>query len=160
AQAIAMHEANHPHTRHVQDDIWSVDPVEVTGGGRVRLAWLSPDCTHFSKAAGRKPRSQKIRGRAWVVIESAAAVRPDVTMLENVEEFRTWGPLDDEGYPDRERAGETFAAWKDALEGLGYAVEFRELRAADYGAPTIRKRLFIIARRDGQRILWPEPSHG
>ncbi|MCK9497135.1 MAG: DNA cytosine methyltransferase [Dehalococcoidia bacterium] len=159
-EAVAMHQVNHPETLHIQDDIWSVDPVLITQGHHVRLAWFSPDCTHFSKAAGRKPRSQKIRGLAWVVIEWAAAVQPDVIMLENVEEFRTWGPLDEDGYPIKEQAGETFAAWKDALEGLGYVVEFRELRASDYGTPTIRKRLFIIARRDGQPIRWPEPTHG
>lgn len=159
-EAIAMHEVNHPHTLHIHDDIWSVDPVVVTQGRRVRLAWFSPDCTHFSKAAGRKPRSQKIRGLAWVVIEWAAAVQPDVIMLENVEEFRTWGPLDEDGYPIKDQAGETYAAWVTALEGLGYVVESRELRASDYGAPTIRKRLFIIARRDGQPIRWPDATHG
>ena len=159
AQAIAMHQANHPHTFHVQNDIWSVNPVEVTKGAPVRLAWFSPDCTHFSKAAGRVPRKQSIRDLAWVVIRWAGEVRPDVIMLENVEEFQTWGPLDAEGFPDRARSGETFAEWWRQLEGLGYAVERRELRAADYGAPTIRKRLFIIARRDGQPIVWPDVTH-
>jgi len=159
AQAIAMHQANHPHTFHVQNDIWSVDPVAVTKGQHVRLAWFSPDCTHFSKAAGRRPRQQNIRDLAWVVIRWAGEVRPDVIMLENVEEFQTWGPLDEDGYPDRARAGETFAEWYRQLEILGYEVERRELRAADYGAPTIRKRLFIIARRDGMPIVWPDVTH-
>ncbi|MCK9495227.1 MAG: DNA cytosine methyltransferase [Dehalococcoidia bacterium] len=159
-EAVAMHQVNHPDTLHIQDDIWSVDPVVITQGHRVRLAWFSPDCTHFSRAAGRKPRSQNIRGLAWVVIEWAAAVQPDVIMLENVREFTTWGPLDADGFPDKAHSGETFSAWKGALEGLGYVVEMRVLKASDYGAPTIRERLFIIARRDGQRIVWPEPTHG
>lgn len=157
--AIAMHEANHPDTRHYHDDIWSVDPREVARGREIALAWFSPDCTHFSKAAGRRPRDKGIRGLAWVVIEWAARVRPNVIMLENVEEFRTWGPLDDEGYPIPDRAGETFGEWLQALRGLGYEVEWRELRAHEYGAPTIRKRLFIIARCDGEPIVWPERTH-
>jgi len=159
-EAIAMHRANHPKTLHLTTDVFSVDPLEVTRGRPVGLGWFSPDCTHFSKAKGGKPRDKNIRGLAWVVVDWARAVRPRVIMLENVEEFRTWGPLDDDGYPIPDRKGETFAEWLAELRGLGYEVQFRELRASDYGAPTIRKRLFIVARCDGQEIHWPKPTHG
>lgn len=159
-QAIRMHEANHPGTRHIRNNIWQVDPLEVTGGQPVQLAWFSPDCKHFSKAKGGKPREKSIRDLAWVVVLWAKRVAPDVILLENVEEFQTWGPLDDEGKPIKERAGETFAKWCKELRRLGYKLQFRELRACDYGAPTIRKRFFMIARRDGRPIVWPEPTHG
>ncbi len=159
-EAIAMHAVNHPHTKHYCEDVWSVDPVEATAGRRVGLAWFSPDCTHFSKAKGGKPRNKKIRGLAWVVVRWAKAVRPRVICLENVEEFATWGPLDAEGNPCRLRKGLTFRRWWRMLENLGYQLDARELVACDYGAPTSRKRLFIIARCDGLPIRWPEPTHG
>lgn len=159
-EAIAMHMANHPQTRHYCEDVWEVDPVKATGGRAVSLAWFSPDCKHFSKAKGGKPVSKKIRGLAWLVIKWAKAVAPSVIMLENVEEFQDWGPLLADGMPCPIRKGLTFRRWKRQLENLGYTVETRELRACDYGAPTIRKRLFLVARRDGLPIVWPKPTHG
>lgn len=158
-QAISMHTVNHPHTQHLCESVWEVDPVELCGGRSVRLAWFSPDCTHFSKAKGGKPVKKKIRGLAWVVLKWAGTVRPQVIMLENVEEFKTWGPLKG-NQPCPDRKGQTFEKWKSQLQALGYQVEHRELRGCDYGAPTIRKRLFIIARCDGQPIVWPAPTHG
>lgn len=160
AEAIAMHQANHPSTRHYCEDVWDVDPVEATGGKPVGLAWFSPDCKHFSKAKGGKPRDKKIRGLAWVAIRWAATVKPRMIFLENVEEFLTWGPLLPDGMPCPDRKGQTFKAFVRKLEKLGYKVEWRELRACDYGAPTIRKRLFLIASRDGQPIVWPDKTHG
>lgn len=157
--AIDMHMVNHPQTRHYCESVWDVDPVEATGGRPVRLAWFSPDCKHFSKAKGGKPVEKKIRGLAWIAVKWAATVKPSVIMLENVEEFKTWGPLVN-GKPCPKRKGVTFGHWVKQLERLGYVVEWRELRACDYGAPTIRKRLFVIARCDGQPIVWPEPTHG
>lgn len=160
AEAIRMHEANHPGTRHIRNSIWQVDPREVTGGQHVELAWFSPDCKHFSKAKGGKPREKSIRDLAWVVVLWAERVKPDLILLENVEEFRTWGPLCNDGKPIKERQGETFDQWCKALRRAGYKLQFRELRACDYGAPTIRKRFFMIARCDGKPIVWPEPTHG
>ncbi len=160
AEAIAMHAANHPETRHFCESVWDVDPKKACGGRRVALAWFSPDCKHFSKAKGGKPVEKKIRGLAWVVIRWAKAVQPRVICLENVEEFQDWGPLLEDGRPCPARRGRTFRRWVRALERQGYAVEMRELRACDYGAPTIRKRLFVIARCDGLPIIWPGPTHG
>ncbi|HEV7595454.1 MAG TPA: DNA cytosine methyltransferase, partial [Gemmatimonadaceae bacterium] len=160
-EAIALHAANHPDSLHLAEDVWKVDPVEACAGRPVGLMWLSPDCKHFSKAKGGKPVSKKIRGLAWVAIRWAAAVRPRVIVLENVEEFQTWGPvLRDTGRPCPVRKGETFRAFLRKLKRFGYVVEWRELRACDYGAPTIRKRLFLIARCDGEAIVWPAPTHG
>lgn len=160
-EAIALHAANHPDSLHLAEDVWKVDPVEACAGRPVGLMWLSPDCKHFSKAKGGKPVSKKIRGLAWVAIRWAAAVRPRVIVLENVEEFQTWGPvLRDTGMPCKERKGQTFRAFVRRLKRFGYAVEWRELRACDYGAPTIRKRLFLVARCDGEPITWPQPTHG
>tara|TARA_R110001583_G_scaffold189552_2_gene352690 strand:- start:1598 stop:3406 length:1809 start_codon:yes stop_codon:yes gene_type:complete len=159
-EAVTMHQANHPHTQHFCEDVFAIDPAQVCKGRRVALAWFSPDCTHHSKAKGGKPRSKKIRGLAWVVIRWAAKVRPRVIMLENVEEFADWGPLDANGKPCKTRRGKTFLHWKTQLERRGYKIEFRVLRACDYGVPTIRKRLFVIARCDGKDIVWPEPTHG
>lgn len=159
-QAIRMHEANHPGTRHIRNNIWQIDPKDVTGGQPVDLAWFSPDCKHFSKAKGGKPREKSIRDLAWVVVLWAQRVRPALILLENVEEFRTWGPLCDEGKPIKERKGETFEKWCRELRKLGYRLQFRELRACDYGAPTIRKRFFMIARCDGEPIVWPRRTHG
>lgn len=158
--AIRMHEVNHPGTRHIRNNIWQIDPSEVTGGKPVQLAWFSPDCKHFSKAKGGKPREKSIRDLAWVVVLWAQRVKPDLIMLENVEEFRTWGPLCENNMPIKERAGETFDKWCKELRKAGFKLQFRELRACDYGAPTIRKRFFMIARRDGQPIVWPAPTHG
>lgn len=158
-EAISLHTANHPQTRHFCSDVFEVDPLTVTDGQPVGLLWASPDCKHFSKAKGGKPVSKKIRSLAWVVIKWAKAVQPRVICLENVEEFQTWGPLAADGRPCPQRKGKTFALWVAQLRNLGYAVEWRELRACDYGAPTIRKRLFLVARRDGQPITWPSPTH-
>jgi DNA (cytosine-5)-methyltransferase 1 len=195
AEAVAMHEANHPGTHHYCQSVWKADPREVVaehGGGPVALAWFSPDCKHFSKAKGGKPVEKNIRDLAWVVVTWAQRVRPLMIMLENVEEFRTWGPLGPDGKPvplggarpatlpldlgcaekldrpalkrakkpARRPTGETFELWVAALRKLGYRVEDRELKACDYGAPTSRKRLFIVARCDGEPIVWPAPTHG
>lgn len=159
-EAVSLHEANHPQTRHFVSDVFEVDPLAVCGDQPVGLLWASPDCKHFSKAKGGKPVSKKIRSLAWVVVKWAAAVRPRVICLENVEEFQTWGPLGPDNRPCPKRKGQTFARWKRQLERMGYVVEHRELRACDYGAPTIRKRLFLVARCDGMPIVWPEPTHG
>lgn len=190
--AIAMHTTNHPETLHYCESVFDIDPLAATAGAPVGLAWFSPDCRHFSKAKGSKPVKKEIRGLAWIVIRWALAKRPRVIMLENVEEFKTWGPLlIDEERPDPLRAGETFAAFVGMLttgvpadhpaldevcdflqigrqstdarrlsSGLGYTVESRELRACDYGAPTIRKRFFMVMRCDGQPVVWPQPTHG
>lgn len=193
--AIAMHTTNHPDTLHYCESVFDIDPVAATAGRPVGLAWFSPDCRHFSKAKGSKPVKKEIRGLAWIVVRWALAKKPRVMMLENVEEFKTWGPLitaeDGTEHPDPARAGETFAALVGMLttgidsqhpalqeccevlgldingaearrlvSGLGYVVEFRELRASDYGAPTIRKRFFMVMRCDGKPVVWPEPTHG
>jgi DNA (cytosine-5)-methyltransferase 1 len=155
-----MHKANHPRTKHYCENILEVDPREACGGRRIGFVWFSPDCTHFSKAKGTMPRSKETRGLAWVVIRWAREVRPRVIFLENVEEFETWGPLDDDGQPIKAKAGETFREWIAELRALGYQVEWRSLTAADYGTPTTRRRLFLIARCDGQPIAWPDPTHG
>lgn len=156
--AILMHKTNHPFTEHIQASVWDVDPVEVCRGRPVGLAWFSPDCKHFSKAKGSALVDRKIRGLAWIVLRWAAKVRPRVIILENVEEFQTWGPVR-KGKPIKSKAGQTFRKWKSQLKGLGYAIEHRELVAADYGAPTIRKRFVLIARCDGKPIVWPERTH-
>lgn len=174
--SVEMHAKNHPATRHFCEDIWSVDPVKATRGRKVGLAWFSPDCRHFSRAKGGKPVSKRVRGLAWIVVKWAKAVKPRLIILENVREFQDWGPLihqrDTHGklmhtehgepvmMPDKTRKGQTFRRWVSMLRNLGYAVEWRLLDAADYGAPTHRRRLFLIARRDGQPIVWPEPTHG
>lgn len=160
AAAIRMHAQNHRHTRHLQENIFDVDPKEATGGRPVGLAWFSPDCTHFSRAKGAKPVKKNIRALSWVVLRWAASVRPRVIILENVPEFQGWGPLDKNGRPCKLRRGQTYAIWRKQLENLGYEIDSREIIAADYGAPTIRKRFFLIARCDGRPIIWPEPSHG
>ncbi|TWN77162.1 Modification methylase BspRI [Bacillus licheniformis] len=158
--AIAMHKVNHPDTEHYCESVWEVDPREATKGRPVALCWFSPDCKHFSKAKGGKPVEKKIRGLAWVAVRWAATVHPRVIILENVEEFQTWGPLNKDGMPDLKKKGTTFQSFVRALQRQGYQVEWQELRACDYGAPTIRKRLFLIARRDGRPIVWPKPTHG
>jgi DNA (cytosine-5)-methyltransferase 1 len=159
-EAIALHVANHPESEHYAEDVWKVDPVRACRGRPVGLMWLSPDCKDFSKAKGGKPVSKKIRGLAWVARRWAKAVRPRIIVLENVEEFQGWGPLLANGKRDPARAGHTFRRFVASLRNLGYDVEWREMRACDYGAPTIRKRLFLIARCDGKPIRWPKPTHG
>lgn len=162
--ALAMHAMNHPHTLHLCESVWTVDPIKVTRNAPVALVWLSPDCKHFSKAKGGTPVSKEIRGLAWVALRWAAKCRPRVIMLENVEEFQTWGPLivgeDGKAYPDPKKKGKTFESFKRALQRQGYVVEYRELRACDYDTPTIRKRFFMVARRDGLPIEWPDATHG
>ncbi|MFH4586446.1 DNA cytosine methyltransferase [Vibrio alginolyticus] len=190
--AIDMHKLNHPETEHYCESVWDVDPVEACAGRPVGLAWFSPDCKHFSKAKGNRPVDKNIRGLAWVAVRWAALVPVRLFMLENVEEFKTWGPLFEiepgKWRPDPERLGETFhafiavlttgldrhhPAWpeiKEALgddfpyakleKGLGYQIEHQVLSACDFGAPTIRKRFFLIARKDKQPIKWPKPTHG
>ena len=149
--AILMHKTNHPYTEHLQASVWDVDPKAVCRGRPVGLAWFSPDCKHFSKAKGAALVDRKIRGLAWITLRWAATVRPRVIILENVEEFQTWGPV---------RKGKTtFRKFISQLEALGYTVEFRELVAADFGAPTSRKRFYMIARCDGRPIVWPKPTH-
>lgn len=157
--AILMHETNHPGTEHYCEDVRKVDPVKACAGRPVGLLWASPDCRHFSKAKGGKPKDKQTRGLGWVVVRWAALVRPRVIMLENVEEFQTWGPLNRGHRPIKAKKGVTFRKFVKQLEDLGYVVEWRTLCAADYGAPTTRKRLFLVARRDGRPIVWPEPTH-
>lgn len=163
-EAIAMHTANHPETEHHCESVWDIDPRTVKPGRPIGLIWLSPDCKHFSKAKGGKPVEKKIRGLAWVALRWVAIRQPRVIMLENVEEFVTWGPLvegaDGKMRPCPKRKGREFNAFRNALQRHGYQVEHKELRACDYGAPTIRKRLFLIARRDGLPITWPAQTHG
>lgn len=158
-KAIQMHKTNHPRTKHYCEDVWQVDPIAACKGNPVGLAWFSPDCKHFSKAKGGKPKDKNIRGLAWVACRWAGLVRPRVIMLENVEEFRTWGPLNRRHHPIKNKQGKTFERFVRQLEELGYEVQFKELVAADYGAPTMRKRFFMIARCDGKPIVWPEPTH-
>ncbi|HEX2882625.1 MAG TPA: DNA cytosine methyltransferase, partial [Polyangiaceae bacterium] len=160
AAAIALHTANHPETRHYREDIWKVDPKTVCGGRHVDVLWVSPDCTHHSKARGSKPVSKKIRSLAWATTRWMAEVGPRLVGLENVEEFEDWGPLDADGNRDKSKLGKTFRAFVARMINLGYEVQWRQLCNADYGAPTTRKRLYLIARNDGQPIVWPEPTHG
>ena len=167
-EAVAMHAANHPGTRHFCQSVWAVDPLEaVTIDGKprpVRLAWYSPDCKHFSKAKGGKPVAKNIRDLAWVVHHwidrLGPMLRPAIIMLENVEEFLTWGPLLDDGRPCPVGKGKEFDRFVAKFRRAGYRVEWKVMSACDYGAPTSRKRLFMIARCDGQKIVWPRPTHG
>ncbi|QLY77814.1 DNA cytosine methyltransferase [Clostridium intestinale] len=162
--AIAMHKANHPNTEHYQESVWDVDPIKAVRGRPVGLAWFSPDCKHFSRAKGKTPVNKNIRGLAWVAVRWAAKVKPRILMLENVKEFQTWGPLmkneKGEYYPNPKKKGHTFKQFIKTLKKLGYEVEYRELKACDFGAPTIRERFFLVARCDGKPIVWPEPTHG
>lgn len=159
-EAIKMHKANHPATKHYCESVWDVNPLQVCNGYPVGLAWFSPDCKHFSKAKGGKPKDKNIRGLAWVALRWAGIIRPRIIMLENVEEFKTWGPLNRSHRPIKAKQGTTFNKFVSQLENLGYTVDYRELVAADYGTPTMRKRFFLIARCDGKPIVWPEPTHG
>ena len=188
--AIAMHKANHPDSKHYCEDVWEVDPIEACDGNPVALAWFSPDCKHFSRAKGGKPVDKNIRGLAWVSVKWALLVRPRVIMLENVPEIQTWCPLGDDNKPIKSRIGETFNGFISILsnglskehpafiecckalkidtdseqadilsKGLGYNIEYRELMSCDYGAPTSRKRFYMIARCDGKPIVWAKPTH-
>ncbi|NMN73889.1 MULTISPECIES: DNA cytosine methyltransferase [unclassified Rhizobium] len=163
AAALALHAANHPETLHLSENIFKVDPLDHVAGKHVGLAWFSPDCKHFSKAKGGKPVERNIRDLAWVIVLWAERAKPDVIIMENVEEWKDWGPLieTERGLmPCPDSRGETFQKWCKAMRRAGYKIQHRELRACDYGAPTIRKRLFLIARRDGKPIVWPEATHG
>ncbi len=166
ATAVGLHEANHPQTIHYRADVFEVCPKKATEGRPVGLLWASPDCTYHSKARGSKPirhANKKRRALAWVVTRWAGQVQPRTIFLENVEEFVNWGPLvgtSENLRPCKKRRGKTFRKFVATLRAFGYKVEWRELRACDYGAPTIRKRLFMIARCDGEAIVWPEPTHG
>jgi DNA (cytosine-5)-methyltransferase 1 len=165
--AVRMHEVNHPHTKHYCESVWDVDPREACQGRPVGLAWFSPDCKHHSKARGGKPVEKNIRGLAWVVrrwVAMESWQRPKVVILENVEEFQDWGPLapspEGDFYPCPRRKGRTFKNFVKMLKSYGYQVDCKELRACNYGTPTIRKRLFLVARCDGLPIVWPQPTHG
>lgn len=157
--AVAMHRKNHRYTEHFCESVWEIDPKKVCRGRPVGLAWFSPDCKHFSRAKGGKPVEKKIRGLAWIALRWAGTVRPRVIILENVEEFQTWGPLR-RGKPVKSKQGQTFEKWKAQLVALGYRIEHRMQRMCDHGAPTIRNRFFLIARCDNQPIVWPQPTHG
>lgn len=156
--AIRMHKTNHPYTHHLCESVWTVDPVKECAGRPVGLAWFSPDCKHFSRAKGAKPVNKNIRGLAWIVLRWAGTVKPRIIIVENVPEFKTWGPVR-RGKPIKSKTGQTFNRWIAQLRDLGYDIDYRELVAADYGTPTIRKRFFLIARCDGKPIVWPEPTH-
>lgn len=157
--AILMHRTNHPHTLHLTEDVFEVDLLKYTKGKHVALMWASPDCTQFSKAKGGKPRESGIRMLPWAVYKHAKAVHPDVIIMENVEEIQQWGPLDKNGHPIKEQAGEEYQRFIAAIKSMGYVFDCRELVAADYGAPTTRKRWYAICRCDGQPIVWPEQTH-
>lgn len=158
-KALHAHELNHTKTKHYLSDVWEVDPIEACGGRPVGLAWFSPDCTQFSRSKVEGNLNPASRNLAWVIVDWAKSVKPRVIILENVEEFKNWGPLNEEGRPDRQRRGETFSEWCSALSNLGYKMEFRVLHAHHYGVPTYRKRLFMVARCDGQPIKWPQQTH-
>lgn len=157
--AILMHKTNHPNTLHLTEDIFKVDLQKYVKGRHVSLMWASPDCTSHSKAKGGKPRERGQRILPFAVYKHAKVIKPDVIIMENVEEIQQWGPLDDSGYPIPERKGEDYKRFIAAMESLGYVYECRELVAADFGAPTTRKRWYAIFRRDGKEIVWPEPTH-
>lgn len=163
--ALAMHRINHPGTRHIAEDVWHVDPVAMCDGQPIGMLWLSPDCKHFSKAKGGKPREKEIRGLAWIALKWVKALpkwqRPRVIFLENVEEFQDWGPLLDDGTPCPVQKGATFRNYVSSFKALGYKkIEWQERRAWRAGAPTIRKRLYVIMRRDDEPIVWPAPKRG
>ncbi|MFY0623885.1 MAG: DNA cytosine methyltransferase [Pelagimonas sp.] len=161
--ALALHQANHPETIHLNSDIWAVEPTAFANGRKIGLLWASPDCKHFSKAKGSAPKDRNVRDLAWVIVKWAKlsrSQRPDVILMENVEEFKTWGPVCDDGKVIKGLEGTTFDLWTRELKDLGYKIDWKELRACDYGAPTIRKRFFMVARCDGRKIVWPEPTHG
>ena len=158
-QAIRMHKVNHPDTLHLTEDIFKVDLQRYVKGRHVALMWASPDCTSHSKAKGGQPRKSGLRILPWAVYKHAKEILPDVIIMENVEEIQQWGPLDENGHPIKERLGEDYKKFISAMKGLGYIFDSRELVAADYGAPTTRKRWYAIFRRDGKDIVWPEQTH-
>ena len=158
-EAIRMHTVNHPNTLHLTEDIFSVDLQKYIKDRHVALMWASPDCTSHSKAKGGKPRTQGLRILPWAVYKHAKAILPDVVIMENVEEIQKWGPLDKKGYPIKERQGEEYQKFIRCMKSIGYIFDSRELVAADYGAPTTRKRWYAVFRRDGRSIVWPEPTH-
>ena len=158
-QAIRMHKANHPDTLHLTEDIFKVDLQKYVDGRHVALMWASPDCTSHSKAKGGQPREKGLRILPWAVYKHAKAILPDVIIMENVEEIQQWGPLDDNGHPIPNRKGEDYQKFISSMKSIGYEFDSRELVAADYGAPTTRKRWYAIFRRDGKPIVWPEPTH-
>lgn len=158
-QAIRMHKVNHPDTLHLTEDIFKVDLQRYVKGRHVSLMWASPDCTSHSKAKGGQPRKSGLRILPWAVYKHAKAILPDVIIMENVEEIQQWGPLDENGHPIRERLGEDYKKFISAMKGLGYIFDSRELVAADYGAPTTRKRWYAIFRRDGKDIVWPDQTN-
>lgn len=158
-QAIIMHKTNHPHTLHLTEDVFKVDLKKIVGDRHVALMWASPDCTSHSKAKGGQPRSKGLRILPWAVFKHARLIKPDVIIMENVEEIQQWGPLDENGHPIKEKMGESYNQFIDAMKSIGYKVESRELIAANYGAPTTRKRWYAIFRRDGQPIVWPKQTH-
>ena len=158
-QAIRMHKVNHPDTLHLTEDIFEVDLQRYVKGRHVALMWASPDCTSHSKAKGGQPRKSGLRILPWAVYKHAKEILPDVIIMENVEEIQQWGPLDENGHPIKERLGEDYKKFISAMKGLGYIFDSRELVAADYGAPTTRKRWYAIFRRDGKDIVWPEQTH-
>lgn len=168
ALALLLHERNHPNTIHLSENVYKIDPLDHLRGKHIGLAWFSPDCKHFSKAKGGKPVERNIRDLCWIIpgwIEriQKSGGKVDVVMMENVEEFKDYGPLimTPRGLmPDPEKKGQSYRKWCKAIRKLGGKMESRELRGCDYGAPTIRKRLFIIIRFDGQPIVWPAPTHG
>jgi len=159
-EAVAIHLANHPSTRHFVQHILMVRPIDATLGQPVDVLWASPDCSHFSKAKGKAPKARHIRELGWSVVRWIQDTKPKLAFIENVEEYLSWGPLDDQGQPIKELAGITFQKWVKAIEREGYSIDWRFLRACDYGAPTLRRRLFIVCRRDRKPIVWPEPTHG
>lgn len=158
-QAILMHKTNHPHTLHLTEDVFKVDLNKIVGDRHVSLMWASPDCTSHSKAKGGQPRAKGLRILPWAVFKHARLIKPDVIIMENVEEIQQWGPLDENGHPIKARLGESYNQFMDAMKSLGYKVESRELIAANYGAPTTRKRWYAIFRRDGEPIVWPKQNH-
>lgn len=185
--AIAMHKKNHPFTEHYNENIFEVDPYKATKGRPVGWAHFSPDCTHFSRAKGGTPVKKSIRGLAWVVTKWAGTVHPRIISMENVPEFMSWGSLcarrnkdgriyrmdgtlaekgtyvpysEQQLVPNKKKQGKTFKRFINVMKSFGYKCEWKILTASDYGAPTIRKRLFIIFRNDGKSIIFPNPTHG
>lgn len=158
-EAIRIHKVNHPNTLHLTEDIFKVDLQKQVAGRHVALMWASPDCTSHSKAKGGQPRKKGLRILPWAVYKHAKLILPDVIIMENVEEIQQWGPLDESGRPIKSRTGEDYNKFMNAMKSLGYAVESRELVAADYGAPTTRKRWYAVLRRDGKEIVWPKATH-
>lgn len=157
--AILMHKTNHPQTLHLTEDIFKVNLKNIVGDRKVSLMWASPDCTSHSKAKGGQPRAKGLRILPWAVFKHAKDIRPEVIIMENVEEIQQWGPLDKNGFPIKERAGEDYQKFISSMKSLGYKFDCKELVAADYGAPTTRKRWYAIFRNDGKDIIFPTKTH-